>query len=89
MIMITGDPLEENVMYELNSFPVFIAMYQIRTNNYACRYEFEDTYDGYIQFAKIDRVNFVISGTFNFSTVITGCDTIRITDGRFDMQYIP
>lgn len=54
-----------------------------------CFYEYENTYEGYVKFSKIDTNNYIISGTFEFSTVTEDCDTIRITNGRFDMRYIP
>jgi hypothetical protein len=31
--------------------------------------------------------NAIISGTFNFIVVFPGCDTLRVTDGRFDINY--
>lgn len=36
---------------------------------------------------KLDKVNQIISGTFWFSVVVNPGDTIKITDGRFDMQF--
>jgi len=54
-----------------------------------CFYEYENTYEGFVTFSNIDQENFIISGTFEYSTVTQDCDTIRITNGRFDMQYIP
>jgi hypothetical protein len=66
------------------------ARYQVDTNpQLGCQYEFEDTYQGAIIFTKIDTVNFIISGTFEFSTVTENCENINITNGRFDLKYIP
>jgi len=31
--------------------------------------------------------NSIIAGTFNITVAIPGCDTIKITDGRFDINY--
>jgi hypothetical protein len=31
--------------------------------------------------------NAIIAGTFNFIIAIPGCDTIKVTDGRFDINY--
>ena len=31
--------------------------------------------------------NAIISGTFNFIVAIPNCDTIKVTDGRFDINY--
>ncbi|OMP30416.1 hypothetical protein [Mangrovimonas sp. DI 80] len=54
-----------------------------------CYYDFENTYEGFVKFSKIDQTNYIISGTFEFSTVTENCETVHITNGRFDMQYIP
>ena len=31
--------------------------------------------------------NSIIAGKFNFTLVFPGCDTIQVTDGRFDINY--
>lgn len=54
-----------------------------------CFYEYGHTYEGFVKFSKIDTNNYIISGTFEFSTVNEQCDTVRITNGRFDMRYTP
>ena len=36
---------------------------------------------------KIDKTNKIISGTFNCKIPIATCDTLNITDGRFDINY--
>ncbi|MBC3756896.1 hypothetical protein H7U19_00675 [Hyunsoonleella sp. SJ7] len=80
------DPLEINTQYEL----IGRARYQVDPNpQLGCSYQFEDTLAGVLVFSKIDRVNYIISGTFEFSTVTDNCETINITNGRFDMKYIP
>ncbi len=86
--MILGDPLIENETYDFTEIG-HNAEYQNRNNGLICLYTFEETFEGLIVFSNIDLTNFVISGTFEFSTFTEGCDTVRITDGRFDMQYIP
>ena len=40
---------------------------------------------GYI--SKLDIPNRIISGTFDFKAIKPGCDTVRITDGRFDFKF--
>src|SRR5690625_5713030 len=55
--------------------------------NLKCWFEFDDTFEGSIIYTKIDRKNFILSGEFEFSAVNDECDTVYITDGRFDMQY--
>lgn len=31
--------------------------------------------------------NAIVAGTFNFVVAIPGCDSIKVTDGRFDINY--
>lgn len=59
------------------------------SENSFCRYEYSDTYQGSVTFTKIDKINYIISGTFEFSTKKDGCEDIKITNGRFDLRYIP
>lgn len=65
------------------------ARYIVNPDEVSCYYDFEDAYKGFVKFTKIDQVNHILSGTFEFSTVTEDCDTIRITNGRFDMRYTP
>jgi hypothetical protein len=83
------DPLSTIEEFSLINLPFHRAMFRNIVNGNTCWYEYDDTYEGTLTFSKIDRINYIISGTFEFSTVTQGCDTIRITEGRFDMQYTP
>ncbi|MBS1736113.1 MAG: hypothetical protein JSS98_05835 [Bacteroidetes bacterium] len=49
------------------------------TTSYATR--------GNIQLKRFDPISRIVSGTFNFVFPIPNCDTLYITDGRFDYQY--
>lgn len=42
---------------------------------------------GNLTITKLDRLNHIISGTFSATLYKPGCDTIKITDGRFDMRF--
>ena len=42
---------------------------------------------GFIIYSKIDTLNMIESGTFNCLIPIPDCDTLNITDGRFDIKY--
>ena len=54
-----------------------------------CRYEYEDLIEGILTISHFDSINYIVAGTFEFITATKGCDTIRVTDGRFDIPYIP
>ena len=57
----------------------------------SCDMSFYDTTvfrNGQLIITKLDKINRIIAGKFNATLFQTGCgDTIRITDGRFDMKY--
>ena len=67
------------------------ALAEFRTNN-LCGIQTGSVYryfstGGSITITKIDTINKAISGTFNFIAPRTDCgDTLRITDGRFDIR---
>ncbi|WP_051718935.1 DUF6252 family protein [Hymenobacter sp. IS2118] len=41
---------------------------------------------GELVITRLDRVNGIISGTFAFTLAKPGCDTVRVTNGRFDKR---
>jgi hypothetical protein len=79
--------------YLLTDFPNSYAKSFVgngsNSSNSFCEYMPANTYSGKMFFTKIDRIKYIVSGTFEFSTVVAGCDTLKITDGRFDIRYIP
>ena len=42
---------------------------------------------GIVTLTKLDTIKKIISGTFNCNIPVPNCDTLFITDGRFDIQY--
>jgi len=50
-------------------------------------YETSKTSTGMLTITKLDAVKHIISGTFYFNAVDDFADTIKITDGRFDLLY--
>jgi hypothetical protein len=42
---------------------------------------------GSLTISKLDRIGGVISGEFNFKLSGLGCDTVFVTQGRFDMKF--
>jgi len=82
------DPLEENIKYFLGD-NFYNVGYSLITDVSSCIYEFDDAINGEITFSKIDRVNYIVAGKFEFSTVTNNCEIVNITEGRFDLKYIP
>lgn len=54
----------------------------------SCSYKttFEQT--GTLEVPQLDTTNHIIAGTFEFTVWTEECDTIRVTDGRFDIKYL-
>ena len=41
---------------------------------------------GYVDLTRLDNQQGIVSGTFAFTLAQPGCDTIKITNGRFDYK---
>jgi hypothetical protein len=52
-------------------------------------YETRKPSSGMLTITKLDPVNHIVSGTFYFNAIDDFADTIKITDGRFDLLYKP
>ncbi|MEI9945326.1 MAG: hypothetical protein WDN26_14060 [Chitinophagaceae bacterium] len=66
------------------------GLFRLRFENNGCSYfstDADTNVSGSLTLTKLDRTNHIISGTFNASVSKTGCETINITEGRFDMKY--
>jgi hypothetical protein len=51
------------------------------------KYETSIIYNGELWIKKLDSVNQIVAGTFWFNAVNEKGDTVKITDGRFDVHY--
>ncbi|QSE97856.1 DUF6252 family protein [Fulvivirga lutea] len=89
IVMILLDPIKINQSYDLTNLPEHKVQFIDSRSDKKCLYDYSDTFMGSIKLSNIDRTNFIISGQFEFSTVTQGCETVEVTDGRFDLQYIP
>jgi hypothetical protein len=62
----------------------------IRTNT-GCEYMGMDAakvkQEGQLIITKLDTEQKIMAGTFTCTLITAGCDTVRMTDGRFDMKY--
>jgi hypothetical protein len=43
--------------------------------------------EGQLVITKLDTEQKIIAGTFTCTLITAGCDTVRMTEGRFDMKY--
>ena len=44
------------------------------------------TYTGSVEVTRADRTNLILSGHFSFTGVSSARKTIKVTDGRFDLN---
>ena len=75
---ILGDSFKENKAF---------GMYTKYTDVGNLKLYTQDNASGRLVITRFDEVNQIVSGTFWFSVVVNPGDTVKITDGRFDMQF--
>ncbi|TDP60358.1 DUF6252 family protein [Flavobacterium dankookense] len=87
IILRISESISINTSYSLTNIPFNQSLFI--NNGNGCYYDFANTISGSVTITNFDQTNFIISGTFNFSTETNECENINITNGRFDLQYIP
>ena len=50
-------------------------------------YYTNSTYTGELYLSKFDTIQQIASGTFYFTAIKSAGDTVKVTNGRFDMHY--
>jgi hypothetical protein len=73
--------------YFLNSNSTFENWGGFADNIKSCLYITDSTQVGTVEILKLDIPNKIIAGTFEMKLWKNGCDTINITNGRFDVKY--
>ena len=85
---IIGEPIQADTSYILNTSSVPKGEYYNEAQN--CFYYTSSNHNGLLKITHLDTENFVVSGTFEFQAKSDSCEeVINITNGRFDLQYIP
>ena len=83
-----GETIQANTSYILNTSTVPKGEYYNEDQN--CFYFTSSTLNGLLKITHLDTENFIVSGTFEFQAKSDSCEeVINITNGRFDLQYIP
>ncbi|MGB3183898.1 MAG: hypothetical protein WBB45_21070 [Cyclobacteriaceae bacterium] len=62
--------------------------FNIGNDSIDCDYRAWDNIEGWIEINEYNPFEKYVSGTFEYSAVNEQCDTIRVTDGRFDLRVI-
>ncbi|MBS1489752.1 MAG: hypothetical protein JSS93_04450 [Bacteroidetes bacterium] len=75
--------------YNMVSYPDYYSSASFQTGSVVCNYKPQNTFSGTVTITKLDRALYTVSGLFEFSTITLFCDTLKITNGRFDIKYIP
>jgi len=85
IVMIVNDArIGENELIDNES------LFHIQNHNNDCEL-YEDltpTFNSHLSISEIDTIDFFIKGTFEFSAFNECNDTIRVTDGVFDLKYV-
>lgn len=82
----TGIYIVKESTYENNNQ----GQYRVgRSSSDRLYYTTRDNYPGTVHIRKIDTINHIIAGTFEFKAqlFLLGNDVVTITDGRFDIHY--
>jgi len=87
VIIRISETITQGTNYNLTNTPINQSLYI--NNENGCYYDYLNTVEGTLTISNFDETNFIISGTFEFSTITDNCEIINITNGRFDLQYIP
>jgi hypothetical protein len=74
-------------LYYLNSNSLFENMGGFSDVKKNCLYITDSTQVGTVEILKLDIPNKIIAGTFEMKLWKNGCDTVNITDGRFDVKF--
>ncbi|MFA0961456.1 hypothetical protein AB9P05_06595 [Roseivirga sp. BDSF3-8] len=85
-----GIPLRDYNREEgYRELPDSSAFYSIWDSNYPdCDYPFYDFIEGWVNISDFNAAGEFVSGTFEFTSVNERCDTLRVTDGRFDLRLV-
>jgi hypothetical protein len=78
--------------YELMVYQDLSRVASFRNFESECYYDYrlnENTrYTGTLNILKLDDVNRIVSGTFEFTISVDGCPDVQVEQGRFDLKLI-
>lgn len=66
---------------------VFYSLYDFENEGDSVTYYTNEDLPGILTITNFDQINFIISGTFEFTILDNDGNEINITNGRFDMNY--
>ncbi|MBK0403149.1 hypothetical protein I5M27_09145 [Adhaeribacter sp. BT258] len=95
------EPLSEGIAIHISKHFHGVGLYQLSANfntngtqyalyshSDACEYITDSLNIGILEITRFDSISpYIVSGRFHFTVSTPGCDTVRITEGRFDHKY--
>ena len=84
LIYLSRDSLVTNGNYFL--YDGLYKQAQLYDFNSNCTFQTDSQNIGELEMTRVDTINMIFSGRFHFKIGVAGCDTIRVTDGRFDLR---
>lgn len=84
--LIGGSQIAKKGTYTISNNANCGAAYSLGTSGSCGEYNYYNRVPGFTMRGQltITRLDRIVSGTFNFTLAQTGCDTIKVTQGRFD-----
>lgn len=73
--------------YDLSTDPTSEVVFSWHLPDRVCSYDFDRTVSGKLRITKLDEVNGIVAGEFEFKTTATFCENIIVTEGRFDLIF--
>lgn len=88
-IMLGAFQITTNIEKLQTKSPLGLLLLQKSSNTTRCKYyeNIDISDDNFIKVLEIDSINYIIKGEFEFSAINECQDTIRVTDGYFDLNY--
>jgi hypothetical protein len=102
ILQIIGGLIDEEISFIIHedNTPILSGKYDLVNNSLAeasfysyingntCIYTDKNVITGTLTITQLNLQQFILAGTFEFDAVTTVCDTVKITDGRFDLSLI-
>ncbi|MFA0961459.1 hypothetical protein AB9P05_06610 [Roseivirga sp. BDSF3-8] len=63
-------------------------IFRIGSGENVCDYRAWDNIEGWVEIVEYNPFEKYVSGTFEYTAVNETCDTVRVTDDRFDLRVI-
>uniref|UniRef100_UPI00404778B3 hypothetical protein n=1 Tax=Roseivirga sp. TaxID=1964215 RepID=UPI00404778B3 len=89
ILIFNEEIVEANFVFNSSKSDNFLFIFKdINSCSYDIKSDSEVEYSGFLNINNLDKVNHIISGTFEFTINRDGCPQVRIEQGRFDLKYI-